>query len=324
MKRRDFLTLTAAAISWSPAARAQGSRPEIGYLSGFSADAAPRERITFLEGLKDSGFVDGRNVHVEYRWSDGHYNQLPSLAAELVGRDVAVIVCSDVSSAFAAKASTRTIPIVFIVGADPIKLGLVDSFSRPGGNLTGVTSLLRVLGPKRVELLRELVPAANTIFLLVNPMNPNQRADAPETQAAAADLGLHSQLLMASTETDLETAFATMVPRRAGALVVMPDAFFVTRRAQLVALAARCALPAIYPMREYVEVGGLMSYGSPVADRFYQLGTLTGKVLGGARPADLPVQRTSTFELLINLKTARVLDLTVPSSLLSLADEVIE
>jgi putative tryptophan/tyrosine transport system substrate-binding protein len=235
-----------------------------------------------------------------------------------------VIVGFDAPASFAAKAATKTIPIVFMTGADPVKTGLVDSFNRPGGNLTGVTALISILGPKRLELLRELLPSTSAIALLVNPNNPNVGADAPETEAAANALGRRLEVLRAATERDLETAFTTMVERQAGALVVMPDPFFFARREQLVALAARYAVPTIYPFREFAVAGGLMSYGGSLPEVYRQMGTHTGKILKGAKPADLPVMKAVKIELVINLKTAKTLSLTFPIPLLGRADEVIE
>jgi putative ABC transport system substrate-binding protein len=249
---------------------------------------------------------------------------LPSLAGELVSRGVAVIVAFDTPASFAAKAATKTIPIVFATGADPVKTGLVDSFSRPGGNLTGVFVLISMLGPKRLELLRELFPSTSTFALLVNPGNPNV-VDAPETEAAANAIGRRLEVLTASSEGDLEAVFTTMVKRQAGALVVMPDPFLYARRAQLVALAARYAVPTIYPSRDFTEIGGLMSYGPNISlDLAQQAGTYAGKILRGAKPADLPVQQSIRLELVINLKTAKALGLTIPPTLLARADEVIE
>jgi putative tryptophan/tyrosine transport system substrate-binding protein len=248
---------------------------------------------------------------------------LPSLAGELVSRGVAVIVAFDAPAASAAKAATKTIPIVFVTGADPVKTGLVDSFNRPGGNLTGVTTVATMLGPKRLEFLRELLPSTSTFALLVNPSNPNV-VDAPETEAAANTLGRRLEVLTASTEGDLEAAFTTMVRRQAGALVVMPDAFLYARREQLVALAARYGVPTIYPSRDFTEIGGLMSYGRRSRDLAQQAGTYAGKILRGAKPADLPVQQSIRLELVINLKTAKALGLTIPPTLLARADDVIE
>jgi putative tryptophan/tyrosine transport system substrate-binding protein len=249
---------------------------------------------------------------------------LSSLANELVTRNVSVISAFDVPSAFAAKAATKTIPIIFLTGADPVKLGLVDSLNQPRGNLTGVSTLISALGPKQLELLHEMLPSAGTIVLLVNADNPNAGADEPEIQAAAHALGQRLEVLTASTDGDLEAAFTTMVERRAGALVVKPDPFFLDRRERLVALAARHAMPAIYSFRACAEVGGLVSYGVTFVDLYLQVGTYAGKILKGAKPAELPVQLGVKFELVINLKAAKALGLEVPFHLLQLADEVIE
>jgi putative tryptophan/tyrosine transport system substrate-binding protein len=325
MRRREFITLLGGAAAWVSPAHAQEPRRVIGFLASGSSDAFPGLLAAFLQGLKDTGFIEGNNISIEWRWAEGQYNRLPSLAAELVSRGVAVIVAWDAPAAFAAKAATKTIPIVFGTGADPVKTGLVDSFSRPGGNLTGVTFLISTLGPKRLELLSELLPSTSTIALLVNPNNPNVAADVPETEAAANALGRRLEVLTASTEGDLEAAFTTMVRRQAGALIVMPDPLFLARREQLVVLAARYAVPTIYPVREFTENGGLMSYGTNLSlDIAQQVGTYTGKILRGAKPADLPVQQSIKLELVINLKTAKTLGLTIPPTLLALADKVIE
>ena len=296
----------------------------IGLLGSTSSDAFPGAKAAFIEGLKDTGFIEGNNISIEWRWAGGQYNRLPSLAGELVSRGVAVMVAFDAPASFAAKAATKTIPIVFLTGADPVKTGLVDSFSRPGGNLTGVSVLISILGPKRLELLSELLPSTSTIALLVNPDNPNVGADVPETEAAANALGRHLEVLTATTERALETAFTSLVERQAGALVVMPDPFFFARREQLVALATRYAVPTVYPIREYAVAGGLMSYGTNIPDVYRQTGIYTGKILKGTKPADLPVMQAVKIELVINLKTAKTLSLTFPITLLGRADEVIE
>jgi putative ABC transport system substrate-binding protein len=327
MKRREFITLLGgAAATWPLTARAQEPRRVIGVLSGFSLAGffADVQMPAFVQGLTDAGFVEGKNISIEIRRAEGHYDRLPSLAAELVGRNVAAIYASDLPSAFAAKAATKTIPIVFGTGADPVKVGLVDSLSRPKDNLTGVSVFLSVLGPKRVELLHELLPAANTIALLANPGNVNIKTDEPEIRAAADRLKQHLEVLTASTESDLEAAFATMVEHRVGSLIVMPDPFFIDRRERLVGLAAGHAMPAIYPLRAFADVGGLMSYGGIPLDLYQQAGLYVGKILKGTKPADLPVQQSTKLELVINLKTAKALGLTVPPTLLVLADEVIE
>ena len=324
MRRREFITLVGGAAGWPLKAHAQEPRRVIGLLGSAFSDAFPGAPVAFIEGLKDTGFIEGNNISVEWRWAEGQYNRLPSLAGELVSRGVAVIVAFDAPASFAAKAATKTIPIVFVTGADPVKTGLVDSFNRPGGNLTGLSVLISTLGPKRLELLRELLPSASTIALLVNPSNPNVAVDATETEAAANALGRRLEVLTAGTEPDFEAAFTAMVKRQAGALVVMPDPLFIARSEQLVALAARYAMPTIYPARQFTESGGLMSYGTPFLDLFQQAGTYTGRILKGAKPADLPVQQSSKLELVINLKTAKALGLTIPPTLLVRADDVIE
>ena len=325
MRRREFITLAGgAAATWPLTARAQEPRRVIGVLGSAASGAFPGVEAAFIQGLKDTGFIEGKNISIEWRWAEGQYSRLSSLAGELVARNVSVIYAMDVPSAFAAKASTKTIAIVFGVGADPVKLGLVDSLSQPRGNLTGASTLLTTLGPKQLELLHEMLPSAGTIVLLVNANNPNAQADAPELQAAADALGQRLEVLTASTDDDLEAAFTTMVERRAGALVVKPDPFFIDRRERLVALAARHALPAIYSLRVFAEVGGLVSYGITIADMNHQVGTYVGKILKGAKPADLPVQLGVKFELVINLKSAKALGVEVPFRLLQVADEVIE
>src|SRR3984957_12845565 len=326
MRRREFITLLSGAAAWVSPARAQEPRKVIGILTAFGFPSLFSEVVMtgLLKGLKDAGFVEGRNINIEIQAADGHYDRLPSLAAELVGRGVAVIFASDLPSAFAAKAATKTIPIVFGSGADPIKVGLVDSLSRPKGNLTGVSALLSLVGPKRVELLHELLPAANTIALLANPGNVNIKADDPEIRAATDRLVQHLEVLTASIESDLEAAFATMVEHRVGSLIVMPDPFFISRGEQLVALAARHAMPTIYPTRSFADLGGLMSYGGNVFDLSKQAGIYVGKILNGAKPADLPIQQSTKVELVINLMTAKALGLTIPPTLLARADEVIE
>jgi putative tryptophan/tyrosine transport system substrate-binding protein len=325
MKRREFITfLGGAAATWSLTARAQEPRRVIGVLGSAASGAFPGAEAAFVQGLKDTGFIEGKNLSIEWRWAEGQYNRLSSLAGELVARNVSVFSAFDVPSAFAAKAATKTIPIVFLTGADPVKLGLVDSLNQPRGNLTGVSTLISALGPKQLELLHEMLPSAGTIVLLVNADNPNARADAAEIQAAADALGQRLEVLTASTDGDFEAAFTTMVERRAGALVVKPDPFFIDRCERLAALAARHAIPAIYSLRACAEVGGLVSYGITFVDLYLQVGTYVGKILKGAKPADLPVQLGVKFELVINLKTAKALGLKVPFHLLQLADEVIE
>jgi putative tryptophan/tyrosine transport system substrate-binding protein len=321
MKRREFITLLSGAAPWVSPARAQELRRVIGVLGSASYGSIGQESA-FIQGLKNTGFIEGQNISIEWRYAEGQYSRLSSLAGELISRGVAVIVAFDAPAASAAKAATKTIPIVFATGADPVKIGLVDSFNRPGGNLTGVFSLISMLGPKRLELLRELLPSTSTFALLVNPSNPNV-VDAPDTEAAANAIGRRLEVLTASTEGDLEAAFTTTVRRQARALIVMPDPFFFARREQLVALTARYAVPTIYPARQFIEVGGLMSYGN-VQGLSEQAGTYAGKILRGANPADLPVQQSIKLELVINLKTAKALGLAIPPTLLALADQVIE
>jgi putative tryptophan/tyrosine transport system substrate-binding protein len=326
MRRREFITLLGGAAAWVSPAYAQEPRRLIGVLSSFGSRGMFANDLmpAFVQGLKEIGFVEGKNISIEIREADGHYELLPTFAAELMGRDVAVIFAADLPSTFAAKEATKTIPIVFGHGADPVKVGLVDSLSRPTGNLTGISVFLSVLGPKRVELLHELLPAENTIALLANPGNVNFKTDEPEIRAAADALGQRLEVLTASTDGDLETAFATMVEHHIGGLIVMPDPFLFYRREQLVALAARHAIPAIYPLRGFTDLGGLMSYGNYPRDLFLQAGIYVGKILNGAKPTDLPIQQSTKVELVINLRTAKALGLKIPASMLVQADEVIE
>jgi putative tryptophan/tyrosine transport system substrate-binding protein len=326
MRRRDFVTFLSGAMAWMSTALGQEPRHVIGGLSAFlkSTNALPGALAAFYRGLREAGFVEGRDMSFEFRWADGHYDRLPSLAAELVGRNVAVIWAFDLPSAFAAKAATKAIPIVFIVGADPVKVGLVESLSRPTGNLTGLSVFLSVPGPKRVELLHELLPSVNTIAMLANPDHPSFQPDVLDIQAATDALKQRLEVLTANAESDLEAAFATMVQHRVGALIIMPDPLLFSLREQLVELTARHTMPTIYPSRVFADVGGLMSYGSSVLDLDQWAGIYVGKILKGAKPADLPIQQSTKVELVINLKTARTLGLTVPPELLARADEVIE
>ena len=277
----------------------------------------------FRQGLAEAGYIESQNVAIEYRWAEGQYERLPALAADLVHRQVAVIV-ANTPAAMVASAVTTTIPIVFSSAIDPVKAGLVASLNRPGGNITGVANFDDVLGAKRLELLRELVPKAEMIGLLINPNNPNAETIASRLQEAARTLGQQIRILNASTEGEVDAAFATLAELRIGAILVASDPFFVSRRDQIVALAARQALPAIYQFREFPVGGGLMSYGASLADAYRQLGVYTGKILKGAKPAELPFQQVVKVEMIINLKTAKALGLTVPLSLLGRADEVIE
>jgi putative ABC transport system substrate-binding protein len=330
MRRRDFITVLGGATAWISTARAQKTRHVVGVLSAFPKSAEsfdvtmPGALAALHQGLRESGFVEGRDISIEYRWADGRYDRLPSLAAELVSSSVAVILAYDLPSAFAAKAATKTIPIVFLIGADPVKMGLVESFSRPTGNLTGLTGFAVVLGPKHVELLHELLPSANSIALLGNPDNGSFKSEVPDIRAAAEALKQRLEVLTASVEIDLEAAFATMVQPRVGALILMPDPFLISRRQRLVELAARHTMPTVYPSRVFADLGGLISYGSSVLDLNHRAGIYIGKILKGAKPADLPIQQSSKLELVVNLHTAKTLGITVPPDLLARADEVIE
>jgi putative tryptophan/tyrosine transport system substrate-binding protein len=326
LKRREFITLLGGAAAWPLTARAQQpATPVVGYLSGRSRDADTPFTTAFRKGLNDTGYVDGRNVAIEYRWADGQYDRLPALAADLVRRQVAAIAAAGGSSpALAAKAMTSTIPIVFQTGDDPVEAGLVASLNRPGGNITGVTSLNAEVVPKRLELLHELVPTATIIALLVNSTNPNAETQSRGVQAAARTLGVQLHVMHASTERDLDMVFANLAPLRAGGLVISSDPFFAGRSEQLAALSVRDAVPTIFQYQEFAAAGGLMSYGGRLTDTYHQVGVYTGRVLKGERPADLPVQQSTNVELIINVKTARALGITVPLALLTRADEVIE
>jgi putative ABC transport system substrate-binding protein len=327
MRRRYFITgIAGSAATWALTARAQQlAMPKIGFLDSGSAAAFATRAAAFRQGLNETGYVEGQNVAIEYRWADGEYDRLPALAADLVGHHVAVIAATgSPNSAEAANAATTSIPIVFANGGDPVNLGLVRSLNRPGGNATGVSYFLSALGPKRLELLRELVPTAAVIGLLVNPNNPVTASDMKDMRAAADTVGQQLRILNASSERDIDAAFATLTQQRASALLVHNDAFFSSRHKRIVELAAYHAVPAIYYLRDFVTAGGLVSYGASVLDGYRLVGTYAGRILKGEKPADLPVQQPTKFELVINLKTAKTLGLTVPDKLLALADEVIE
>jgi putative ABC transport system substrate-binding protein len=311
--------------AWPLVAGAQQSAmPVIVYLSGRSAELDAPFALAFRHGLNEGGYVEGRNVLVEHHWLDGQYNRIPALMADLVRRRVAVIAALGAPSALGAKAATTTIPIVFEAGADPVEMGLITSLSRPGGNITGVVNLNVEVGPKRLQMVHELVPGANKIAALVNPANPNSEIVLKEMQTAARTLGVELDILRASTEREIDHAFASLIQTPAGALVINPDPFFISRREQLVTLTARHAVPAIYQSRAFVAAGGLMSYGSDLTDTFRLVGVYTGRILKGDKPADLPVQQVTKIELAINLKTAKTLGLTIPETLLATADEVIQ
>ena len=327
MKRRELMVLLGgAATLWSRAARTQQkAMPVIGYLGSGSSDAVGGSFVAGLrQGLSEAGYVVGQNLAIEYRWAGGSYDRPPLLAADLVGRRVDVIVTSGPPAALAAKSATSTIPIVFAIGSDPVELGLVAGLARPGGNLTGITFLTVEVLPKLLELLAELVPQARVIAVLVNPNNQNTRRNIGDVQEAARVKGVQLSILNASSENELDAAFASLVQLQAGALVVVGDPFFTSRREQLVALASRHAVPAVYIARDFIVAGGLISYGASIAAAHRQIAGYVGKILKGAKPADLPVQQSTIFELVINLKTAQALGLTIPRSLLLQADQVIE
>jgi putative tryptophan/tyrosine transport system substrate-binding protein len=328
MRRREFSTLLGGAATastiWPLPLSAQKATPVIGYLGNGAAGLSAPQVAAFRQGLSETGYVEGQNLTIEYVWAEGVRDRLPALAADLVGRKVDVIVATGDPAAHAAKNATSTIPIVFIAGEDAVRQGLVASLARPGGNLTGVSFLTAELHPKRIELLSELVPQAKVIALLVNPNLAATESVIRGVQEAARPNGVQLHILKASTESEIDAAFAALVQRQAGALHVATDAFFLNRREQITALAARHAAPAIYGIREFATAGGLISYGPSLMAVFRQVGIYAGSILKGAKPADLPVVQPTTFELVINLKTAKALGLTIPPAILSRADEVIE
>jgi putative ABC transport system substrate-binding protein len=325
VKRRDFMALLGGtAAAWPLAASAQHPLPVVGFLDTTSLDGWTPMVNAFRRGLQESGYVEGQNVSIEYRWAEGQYDRLPAMAAELVRRQVSVIVATSTPSVLAARATTTTIPIVFFVAADPVQLGLVASLSRPGGNLTGVVSLNIELTAKRLELLCELVPSANAIAILVNPTDPNVETTLKSLRAAARDRGLQLHELRASTEREIEEAFVALSQLKAGGVVIGPDTFFNSRSEQLGALAKRHGVAAISQYRAFPLAGGLMSYSTDIAESQRLVGSYTGRILKGEGPADLPVQQAAKVELIINLKTAKTLGLTMPTALLVRADEVIE
>jgi ABC-type uncharacterized transport system substrate-binding protein len=325
MRRREFIALLGGVSAWPLAAHAQqAAMPIVGVLDSSSASEYEPFLAAFREGLHEAGFIESRNVAIEYRWAEGRYDRLPSLAAELVRIPVAVLVATGITAAAAAKAATSTVPIVFNTGGDPVRFGLVASLNKPGGNVTGVASLGKVLVAKRFELFREVVPRANVVAFLVNPNNAVAALDTSDAQAAAATLGYKLIVVKASSAGEIDAAFATIAEQRGGGLLQQLDPFLQSRRDQLVGLAARYELPAIYERRDFAMAGGLISYGTSLRDALRLVGKYTGRLLKGEKPATLPVQQPTKFELVINLKTAKALGLTVPPSLLATADEVIE
>jgi len=328
VRRREFIGLLGGAMAWPLVTRAQQpAMPVIGFLSGQSPESSAHLVAAFRRGLQDTGYAEGRNVRIEFRWALGQSNQLPALAADLVGRGVAVIAATaggGTAASLAAKAATTTIPIVFTSGTDPVRIGLVQSLNRPGGNVTGVTFFSAALGPKRLGLLRDLVRKSDLIAVVLNATFPDAALGRREIEEAAQSIGQRITILHASDSKEIETAFEALVGMRAGGLLVCADPFFIAERAQFAALAARHAIPAIFEDRDFAVAGGLMSYGASFSDAVRQVGNYTGRILHGEKPADLPVLQASKFELVINVKTARALGLTVPGSLLALADEVID
>ena len=326
MRRREFLTLAGGAAAFTPlAARGQQpAMPVIGFLSAVSRAQTTHLEAAWRRGLGETGYTEGRNVAIEFRYADGHYDRLPALVAELVRRPVGVITAAAPPAAFAAKVATATIPIVFIVGLDPVAAGLVASFNRPGGNATGITLISGPLGQKRLEILREFAPKLKIVHVLVNPTSPDAVPEIRDLQTAAQAMGLELRVVNASTPNEVEDAFSALAQQHPDGLLVGSDPFFMVRREQLIAQAARFKVPTVYPFREFVASGGLASYGTNIANTYRQAGIYAGRILKGAKSGDLPVMQPTTFELVINLKTARVLGIDIPATLHARSDEVIE
>ena len=324
--RRQFISaLGGVAAAWPLAVHAQQQAvPVIGFLNALSRSFAANQLAGFLQGLKEVGFVEGSNVAIEYRWADGHYDRLPALAADLVGRQVAVIMAGSPPAARATKTATATIPIVFTSGDDPVNIGLVASLSRPGGNVTGVHLFLTELSAKKLGLLHDLLPQATVIAVLLNSTSPSADVQTEDLQAASHALGLQIQILKASSEQEIDAAFAVLEGQKVGALIVGSDPYYLSRREQIIALTARQAIPAVYEIREYVDAGGLMSYGTSIRDGYRLAGGYVGRILKGEKPADLPVLQPTKFEFAVNLKTAKALGLTIPPGVLAIADAVVE
>jgi putative tryptophan/tyrosine transport system substrate-binding protein len=329
MRRRDFIAALGGAVTlsnlWPLTARTQQpAMPVIGYLSGISEKAAAAHHVQFLRGLGEIGFEPGRNVVIQYRWAEGNYDRLPAFAAELVGLSVDVILAQTPPAALAAKAATATIPIVFVVGVDPVAAGLVTSYNRPGGNATGAAMIIGPLGQKRLEIVRELVPKASVIAFLHNPLSPDAAPEIREVQAAARANNVQLRLVDASTPAELETALATIGAQRPDALLIGGDPFLLLQRQSIIAQVARSRIVTVYPIREFVDAGGLVSYGASIAGSFRQAGIYVGRVLKGSKPTDLPVMQPTTFELVINLNAAKAQGFDIPPTLHARADEVIE
>jgi len=325
MRRRDFLgVLGSASAVWPLVARAQQAMPLVGFLHAASQQPNAHVVTAFVQGLKDAGYVQGQNLQIEYRWAEGQYDRMAPMAQEFVDRKAAVILAGALPAAIAAKQVTATVPIVFVIGADAVKFGIVESLNRPGGNVTGVSQLYRELGAKRLELLREIVPPTALIGVLINSRNPNTEDHLAQINAAARSVGQQVAVFDAFSQRDIDMAFSGLVARKAGALLLSDDPVLTVRRDQIIALAARHKLPTIYYTREFVSAGGLISYGSATGDNYRQGGIYVGRILSGAKPADLPVLQPSRFELVINLKTAKALGLSVPPAVIARSDEVIE
>jgi putative ABC transport system substrate-binding protein len=324
IKRREFITFLGGAAAWPLAARAQQPMPVIGYLNSGSPETFAGTLTAFRKGLSETGYVEGRNVAIEFRWAEDHYDRLPGLAADLVRRQVAVIYASPTLTALAAKAATATIPILFATGDDPVAVGLVTSLNRPGGNVTGLTGMSLELIGKQLGILHGAVPEATRIATLVNPSNPATESIVADVKAAAAVIGVQIEVLTATTNREIDAAFASLVQKRAAALLVQSDSLFISRRVQLVTLAVKHSVPVIFSFRQDAEAGGLMSYGPSITDVNRQVGIYAGRILKGEKPADMPVMQPAKFEFIINLQTARTLGLDVPPGLLATADEVIE